>query len=203
MTLIELFAPKGCLSEVQRQLLSERLVTDLIIAEGAPAEIVQRARDMTWLVVHEPEIWTVGGQRITATGTPRFLVRVTMPGGNLNDAMRGELITRATRVLAEVVGDPDRCYREPIAWVQIVEAPDGNLGAFGRVMRTTDILHLAVHGELPQQNVDEGLLADTAIDPICGMIVSLTADSIDIEQDGTKFAFCSTTCRDTFLTERV
>jgi hypothetical protein len=74
VTLIELFALKGCLSEVQRQLLGERLVTDLISAEGAPAEMVQRARDMTWLVVHEPEIWTVGGQRVAATDAPRFFV---------------------------------------------------------------------------------------------------------------------------------
>ena len=203
MTLIELFAPKGCLSEVQRQLLSERLVTDLISAEGAPAEMVQRARDMTSLVVQEPEIWTVGGQRVATTDALRFLVRVTMPGGNLSDAMRGELITRVTRVLAEVVGDSDRFYREPIAWVQIVEAPDGNLGAFGRVMRTTDILDLAVHGELPEHNVEEGPSADTVIDPICGMTVSLTDDAIVIEQDDIKLAFCSTTCRDTFQAERL
>jgi hypothetical protein len=74
VTLIELFALKGCLSEVQRQLLGERLVTDLISAEGAPAEMVQRARDMTWLVVHEPVIWTVCGQRVAATDAPRFFV---------------------------------------------------------------------------------------------------------------------------------
>jgi hypothetical protein len=29
---------------------------------------------MTWLVVHEPEIWTVGGQRVAATDAPRFFV---------------------------------------------------------------------------------------------------------------------------------
>ena len=117
--------------------------------------------------------------------------------------MRSELITRVTRVLAEVLGDHYRFYQDPIAWVQIVEAPDGNLGAFGRVMRTTDILALAVHGELPEHNVDEGPSAVTAIDPICGMTVSLTDEAIVIDHDGTKVAFCSTTCRDTFLAERV
>jgi ribosomal protein L24E len=35
------------------------------------------------------------------------------------------------------------------------------------------------------------------------MTVSLTDEAIVIDQDGTKVAFCSTTCRDTFLAERV
>lgn len=202
MNLIELFASTGSLSKAQTQLLSERLVTGLINAEGAPVEIVQRARDMTWLVVHEPQTWTVGGQTVTATGAPRFLVRLTMPGGNLDDAMRSELVSRAIEVIAEVVGDPDRFYKEPLVWVQIIEVPDGNLGAFGRVMRTADILELVVHGELPERGADKDPLVDRAIDPICGMTVSLTDDATVAEREGSWLAFCSTTCRDMFLAQR-
>ena len=53
------------------------------------------------------------------------------------------------RVLAEVGGDPDRPYREPIAWVQIVELPDGNFGTFGRVMSVSDMVDFAANGEVP------------------------------------------------------
>ena len=200
MNLIELFAPKGFLSPTQRQQLSERLVTELISAPGLPAGVLQRTRDMTSLVIHEPETWTVGGQPVAATDSPRYLVRVSTPAGHLNDQMRAEFMSRLTRVLAEVDADPDRFYREPVAWVQIVEVPDGNLGSFGRVMRTADIVRLAVTSELPEQAaVGEDASVDQAVDPICSMTVTLTQDAIVVEQDGARYAFCSTSCRDSFL----
>ncbi|MGD0809014.1 MAG: YHS domain-containing protein [Acidimicrobiales bacterium] len=202
MTFIELFAPKGCLSQAQRLQLSERLVTELVSAEGAPTEIVRRARGISWLVVHEPEVWTVGGQPV-ATDAPCYLVRLSMPGGHLNDDMRGELITRVTRVLAEVGGDPDRPYREPIAWVQIVELPDGNFGTFGRVMSVSDMVDFAANGEVPVRGTArEGPSAGRVTDPVCGMTVVLDADAISADHEGSTYAFCSASCRDSFLADR-
>lgn len=202
MNLVELFAPKDSLNEAQRQLLGELLVTEMISVEGAPAEMVERARHMTWLLIHQPETWTVGGRRVTATDSPRFLVRVTMPGGDLDDAMRGELISRATRVISEVVGDPDRFYKEPLVWVQISEVPDGNLGVFGHVVRTKDILELVLHGKIPEQGAGIARSACSAVDPICGMTIPLTSEAIVVEQDGSEVAFCSTACRDMFQAKR-
>jgi YHS domain-containing protein/phenylpyruvate tautomerase PptA (4-oxalocrotonate tautomerase family) len=202
MTFIELFAPKGCLSHAQRLQLSERLITELISAEGAPAEIVQRARGIAWLVVHDPEIWTVGGQPV-ATDAPCYLVRLSLPGGHLNDDMRGELITRVTRVLAEVGGAPDRLYREPVVWVQIVEIPDGNFGTFGRVMSMSDMVGFAATGEVRGPGTaGKGASAGTVTDPVCGMTVALGADAISADHDGTTHAFCSASCRDSFLAGR-
>lgn len=40
MTLFEVFAPRGTLSEEQRRQLSERLVTQVISAPGAPEAVV-------------------------------------------------------------------------------------------------------------------------------------------------------------------
>jgi len=202
MTFIELFDPKGCLSRAQRLQLSERLVTELISAEGTPAEMVRRARGTTWLVVHEPEIWTVGGQPV-ATDAPCYLVRLSMPGGHLNDGMRGELITRVTRVLAEVGGAPDRLYQEPIAWVQIVELPDGNFGTFGQVMSASDMVGFVANGEVPGPGTaGEASSAGTATDPVCGMRVALGADAISADHDDMTYAFCGATCRDSFLAGR-
>jgi YHS domain-containing protein/phenylpyruvate tautomerase PptA (4-oxalocrotonate tautomerase family) len=199
MTFIELFAPKGCLSQEQRLQLSERLVTELISAEGIPGEMIRRARGIAWLVVHEPEVWTVGGQPV-ATDAPCYLVRLSLPGGHLNDDMRGELITRVTRVLAGVGGAPDRLYREPVAWVQIVELPDGNFGTFGRVMSMSDMAGFAANGEVPQRGTaGEGSSAGRATDPVCGMTVALNADAISADHGGATYLFCSASCRESFL----
>ena len=52
MLFIELFAPKGALSEEQRRHLSQRLVTELVAAEGTPRGVIERIRGISWLVVH-------------------------------------------------------------------------------------------------------------------------------------------------------
>jgi YHS domain-containing protein len=123
-----------------------------------------------------------------------------MPGGHLNDDTRGELVTRVTRVLAEVGGAPDRLYRDPIAWVQIIELPDGNFGTFGRVMSTSDMVGFATNGEAPGPGTaGKGSSAGRATDPVCGMTVARDAEAISADHDGTTYSFCSTTCRDSFL----
>jgi YHS domain-containing protein len=117
--------------------------------------------------------------------------------------MRGELITRVTRVLAEVGDAPDRIYREPIAWVQIVELPDGNFGTFGQVMSAPDMVGFAANGKVPGPGTaSEASSAGTATDPVCGMTVALGAHAISADHDGTTYTFCSATCRDSFLAGR-
>lgn len=199
-TLVELFAPKGSVTEERRRRLGERLVTELISAPGAPADLVERGRAISWLVVHEPEVWIVGGRRVDASEPPRFIVRVSVPGGHLNDAMRAEMVARITRVLAEDDADPQRLYRDPDAWVQIIEVPDGNIGAFGRVMSTADITGLVVHGAPPEQTAPAGNGHGDAlaVDPICGMTVAPTDDAIAFARDGVTYFFCSEACRDLF-----
>ncbi|MGH2587441.1 MAG: hypothetical protein ACRDJE_21200, partial [Dehalococcoidia bacterium] len=83
--------------------------------------------------------------------------------------------------------------------------PDGNLGAFGRVMRLADIMKMIVNpGDKPTES---SLPADqaasgTAVDPICGMTVRLTETAITLEQNGTTVGFCSTACRDIFAAQQ-
>jgi YHS domain-containing protein/phenylpyruvate tautomerase PptA (4-oxalocrotonate tautomerase family) len=198
MLFIELFVPKGNLGEEQRRHLSERLATEMMSTDGAPADVIERGRAISWLVLHEPEVWAVGGRPVEATDAPRYVVRVTVPGGHLNDAMRAEVVRRITRVLAEIEDDPQRLSREAHAWVHIVELPDGTIGAFGQVVRTADIIDLIVQGRTPEATTPTAVPAATAIDPICGMAVALTDTAITLERDGTTHAFCNTTCRDIF-----
>jgi YHS domain-containing protein/phenylpyruvate tautomerase PptA (4-oxalocrotonate tautomerase family) len=204
MNLIELFAPAGALSDRQRRRLGERLVTELIRADGAPPEINERGRGLTWLVVHEPEVWTVGGRPVERSDAPRYVVRLNVPGGHMNDGMRAELVSRVTRVIAESEDDPRRVYERPDAWVHINEVPSGNIGGFGQVMPTSDITRMVLSGERPEAvpGTADPSSAPTVIDPICGMTVELDGDAISVEADGTTYGFCSSSCRDVFAAER-
>lgn len=204
MLFIELFAPKGALSEARRRRLSGRLVTEVMDAPDAPealAGAIERGRALSQAVVHEPEAWSVGGREADPTDAPRYVVRVGVPAGHLTDGMRAELVSRVTRVLSEADEDPQRPHREPTVWVYLVEIPDGNMGAFGRVMRLADIMKMVVDPEPEPAGrggpADEPA-ADTAVDPVCGMSVALTDTTITLERDGKTHAFCCGGCRDVF-----
>ena len=128
-----------------------------------------------------------------------------MPARHLTDGMRGELVAPVTRVLSEFEEDPQRLYREPSVWVHLVEVPDGNMGAFGRVLHLADIMKMVVNPEpKPAERgepADEPAPPGTAVDPICGMCVALTDTTITLEHDGTTHAFCCGGCRDVFAAQ--
>ncbi|HEX7119516.1 MAG TPA: hypothetical protein VF212_12050 [Longimicrobiales bacterium] len=210
MTLIELFAPKGSLDEERRRRLGERLVTELIRSDGGPPDLIQRGRDLTWVVIHEPELWAIGGRPVAPGEPPRYVVRMTVPGGHLSEAMRAEAISRITGVLAELEDHPRRLYATADARVYIVEAPDGHMGAFGQVVSTQDAIKLVVdpgHAATIAARAGNGGAADsggantpaTLVDPICGMTVELDESAITAVVEGTTYAFCATACRDIFL----
>lgn len=149
MTLIELFVPTGALAREQQRQLSRNLVDELLAAPAAPAELIERGRAITTVVVHEPVHWSVGGRDVDRTDPPRYIVRVSVPGGHITDRIRAEIVARITRVLAAADDDPQRFHERPDAWIHIIEVPDGNLGAYGRIMPTDAITDLLVRGTLP------------------------------------------------------
>jgi len=151
---------------------------------------------MTSVVVHEPSTWTVGGREVTGADGGRYLVRVTVPGGHLDDAMPAELVARVTRVLAGHDAAGGRLYTDPRAWVQIIEVPDGHAGVLGRVMPTAAFVDFVVSGSWP--GADDAR-ANGASDPICGMAVDLSDSALTLERDGITYGFCSTTGRDLFV----
>jgi len=91
---------------------------------------------MPW---HEPEGWWVGGERVDPAAPARYVVRISVPAGSLDDRRRLDMVERVTAVLARAEDDPRRLEREPAAWVHITEIPEGNWGALGRVVRLADI----------------------------------------------------------------
>jgi YHS domain-containing protein len=152
---------------------------------------------MTWVIVHEPSAWHLGPK---PADQPVFLVRVTVPAGHANDAMRAEVISRIDRALR-----PPHSGDEPppTAWIHIIEQPDGHLAINGDVMRLADITHAIVNPDVappPKPTSHDDTKTPTSIDPICGMSVTIDPDAISLTTDGTTHYFCSPTCRQLYST---
>ena len=150
MPFVEVFVPRGSLTDAHRKAISERLVGEVMVAEGAPD--TPAARSISWLVLHEIDTWSVGGTPVASDEPPRYLVRVGVPAGSLVDEpdKRARIIERVTAVLAESDDDADRLLTTPAAWVHVHEVPEGNWGAAGRVVAFPDIARFIEHGAVRQ-----------------------------------------------------
>jgi phenylpyruvate tautomerase PptA (4-oxalocrotonate tautomerase family) len=146
MPFVEVITRRGSLSEPQRTLISQDLAAQVMAAEGAPD--TEAARSISWLVLHEVDTWVIGGRPVDESEPPRFLVRVAVPAGSLNDDRRSDMVERITRVLAQADDDPERLYQHPMAWVHINEVPDGNWGARGQIVRLADIATFVTTGSV-------------------------------------------------------
>lgn len=207
MMFIELFVPKGALSEEQRRRLSQRLITEFMTGEelqSAPAAVIEASQAIQHVIVHEPDTWIAGGHLVQPGEPPRYLVRVSVPA-SWRKQMSAEVISRVTRILAEADPDPQRLYQEAAAWVHVIGVPEGSCGAFGQVMSASDIVKLITRPFRESPERDALLKAappGTAIDPVCGMTVPLADATFTLEHDGVSYAFCSAGCRTVFIEEQ-
>lgn len=195
MMTIEVLVRKGATTAAQRAALGHALLTGLITEDGAPEVVLDRARALTNVLVHEPEVW------VTADDEPRYLVRLTVPGSWHGKDFGAYVIPRITELIAATEPDPGRLYREPHCQVQIVGLKEHAVGTLGRVTTATDITRLITDGYRADDDRREAP-PGTAIDPVCGMTVDLATATITLERDGTRYAFCAPVCRKVFTEER-
>jgi phenylpyruvate tautomerase PptA (4-oxalocrotonate tautomerase family) len=146
MPFVEVFTPQGAISKETRAEIAESLVAEVMRAEGAPD--TDTARSISWLLWREIDEWWVGSDRVNASEPARYVVRVGVPAGSLDDWKRKDIIERVTAVLAKAEPDPTRLEREPVAWVHINEIPEGDWGAMGRVIRFPDIAAYVLEGSV-------------------------------------------------------
>ncbi|WP_378738960.1 4-oxalocrotonate tautomerase family protein [Nocardia brasiliensis] len=140
MPFVELFVPKGSLDQERREKIGGQLVSEVMLAEGAPD--TEAARAISWLVVNEIDAWFVGGRQLPTGDSPKYMVRVGVPAGSMNDDKRRDIVRRVNRVLADADEDPARFADAATAWVHINEIPEGNWGARGEIVRIEDIVAL-------------------------------------------------------------
>jgi hypothetical protein len=144
MLFFELFVPRGLLDEARRRQISARLLAEVVDAGAdAPARAHETAaamRALSSVVVHE-----VDG------AAARFFVRVTVTAGALSEAKRKHVVEAVTCAVAESEPDPDRLFREPDAWVHLVEVPEGSCGALGKPLTFGEIV-----GVIEDKRIEEG-----------------------------------------------
>ena len=204
MLLIEVFVPRGALSEEERQALGHRLIDTLMVEDDSHAiEIIDAQRMITQVLVHEPATWVLG-QRPTAdpADPPRYLVRVTVPA-SWRKEMSDHAVGIITGVLAETERAAGRVRHDPHAVILVDGISEGGIGIHGRVMGSLDLVELVSRpyrdnltaGPVP--NPPPGKL----IDPICGMSVDVDDSTLTLVHDGVLYGFCHGLCRRAFADE--
>ncbi|UNZ19675.1 hypothetical protein [Streptomyces sp. 891-h] len=216
MLLIEVFTPKGALSEEEQQALGKRLIDTLMVEDDSHAiEVIEAQRRLTQVLVHEPATWVLGERPAAdAAAPPRYLVRVTVPA-----SWRKEMSEYTVRIVSEVLAeteraagrDPERIRREPHAVVLVDGISEGGVGLYGRAMSSLDLTELvsrpyrdraaaagpgAASGP-PEPNPPGGKLTD----PVCGMSVDLEESTLTLVHQGALYAFCHGLCRRAFADE--
>lgn len=144
MMLVELFAPKGALTDEQRRQVGQRLLNEVAYEDGVPEAALQAGRRLFQVMVHEPDTWIADARPVEPDQPTRYLVRLTFLQGMLTDQTRSLFISRVTRVLAEFDDDAQRLYREPHAWVHIVEVPEGGFGSLGRAIPSPELYEMTL-----------------------------------------------------------
>lgn len=146
MPFVEVFSTPGTPRPAQRKQIAERLVAEVMVAEGAPDN--DQARAISWLVWHDLEAWSVGGTIVGKDEPPRYVVRVSVPAASLTDDKREQIVRRVTRVLADADDEPERLYTSVSSMVLLTEIPEGNWGGIGRIVRFNDIASFVMSGSL-------------------------------------------------------
>lgn len=187
MMTIEVFARNATRRTAE---LAERLLTELIVEDSAPEEVLAATRELTQVIVHEPAAWATGG-----SGDPRYVVRLTVPGSWNTNQFGEHMIPRITAIIGEFEDDPARLTHRPHCIVQVVGLKEHSVGTLGRVTTGADITRLITEG---YRGSAKQAAAGNAVDPVCGMAVDLATATLTIEHAGTTYAFCAPACRKVF-----
>ncbi|SFK49892.1 YHS domain-containing protein [Streptomyces pini] len=214
MLLIEVYVPRGSLSEEERQALGRRIVDTLMVEDDSHAvEVIDAQRAITQVLVHEPATWVLGQRPASdPADPPRYLVRVTVPASWRKD-VSGHTVEIITDVLAETERaagrDPERVRREPHAVILVDGVSEGGIGVHGRAVSSLDLMELvsrpyrdsATGRQAQAQAPDPGSRQGRLVDPVCGMSVELDDSTLTLVHEGTLYGFCHGLCRRTFADE--
>jgi phenylpyruvate tautomerase PptA (4-oxalocrotonate tautomerase family) len=113
-----------------------RQVLEVEGGTGAPLE-----RAITWVFIFEVDgdAWSVGGEPVTADRQARFLTRVTVPAGSMDDQRRECIAARVQHEIVATLGyDPG-----PINCMCLInEVPTGNWSGGGLIVGFVDVMRM-------------------------------------------------------------
>ena len=143
MPVIDVTLPSGVLTDEQLTHLADQLTHSLIKYEGF--EPTPRRLGTVRVTVHESSAAShiVGGALGLQNQAAFYEVFVTVPEGVLSDEAKNGLVGEVTQTLLEMEGASVTLENSLRVYCLIVEIPDGNWGAAGRILRRTDMAELA------------------------------------------------------------
>jgi len=139
MPIIEMFVPAGVLDADTKAKLHRNVGRQVLEVEGGTGAPLEQA--ITWMFISELDggAWSVGGEPVTADRQARFLTRITVPVGSMNDERRIEIARRVHHEIVAAVGhDPG-----PINNMCLIsEIPTGGWSGGGIVVGWVDIMRM-------------------------------------------------------------
>ena len=139
MPMIEMFVSAGVLDAETKAKLHRNVGRQVLEVEGGTGAPLERA--ITWVFIFEldGDAWSVGGEPVTADRRARFLTRVTVPVGSMDDERRECIAARVQHEIVAALGyDPG-----PINSVCLInEVPAGNWSGGGLVVGFADVMRM-------------------------------------------------------------
>jgi phenylpyruvate tautomerase PptA (4-oxalocrotonate tautomerase family) len=133
--------PQGALPGDRKAALAQKLTDVLLLMEGN----AKTAGGLAFASVLFTEVaesdWWVGGRTDAAYFAPpgKFLVRVTIPEGYMNQAHKTEVHAAVTAAIVAVTGNPNDPGQGGSVQVIIDEVTEGNWGAHGKTISLASI----------------------------------------------------------------
>ena len=136
MPMLDAYIPQGALTaHAERALISK--VSDLFLEHEGVDPNNERARPLTWVFVHRPEVYVAG----TPPKTPRYRFICQVPEGQYNDERRAVVTAALTQAVADAEAGKWP-HPERRVCVFTLEVPDGWWGGAGQILRLPDIYEL-------------------------------------------------------------
>jgi phenylpyruvate tautomerase PptA (4-oxalocrotonate tautomerase family) len=150
MPMIEMYVPEGVLDEETRRTLHERVGRQVLEVEGADYDETPAARALTWMFITELPAgsWSVGGE-LVGSEQPRFLTRVSVPPGSLDDERRAEVVARVNDAIVQALGEDPGAINN---WCHVDE--DRTFSGGGRIVSFADLMRfVGLDPEAPRRPV--------------------------------------------------
>ncbi len=141
MPIMQIYYPQGSLTRERKAALAQKLTDVLLLMEGN----AKTAGGLGFASVLFTEVaqsdWWVGGRTDATYVAPpgKFLVRVTIPEGYMNQVHKTEVHAAVTAAIVAVTGNPNDPGQGGSVQVIIDEVTEGNWGSHGKTISLASI----------------------------------------------------------------
>ena len=141
MPIMQIYYPQGSLTDERKGALAQRLTDVLLLMEGNAKTTAGLGFASVLFTEVAQSDWWVGGRTDAAYVMPpgKFLVRVTIPEGYMNQAHKTEVHAAIAAAIVAVTGNPNDPGQGGSVQVIIDEVAEGNWGVHGKTISLADI----------------------------------------------------------------